>query len=321
MRVVVIGAGVSGLSCASELLAAGHEVTVVTADPPERTTSHLAAAVWFPTAVGPADAVQRWGAATYDHWASEARAHVPGVVMRESLVLLREAPPGPIRLPAWAAAVDQVREARDDELPPGYVRGLRFAVPLVEMPTYLPWLFDRVARAGAAVVTRRVGGLEEVLDLDPHVVVNAAGMRAGVLADDPTVYPLRGQIVRVTNPGLTLSVRDEAHPGGRAYVHPRSRDCILGGTSEVSWDTTPDPAETAAIVERCTDLAPELSGAEVLEPLVGLRPGRPEVRLEVDRDLLPVPVVHDYGHGGAGITLAWGCAAEVAELVGLVSAE
>ena len=27
------------------------------------------------------------------------------------------------------------------------------------------------------------------------------------------------------------------------------------------------------------------------------------------------PVVHDYGHGGAGFILPWGCADEVVELV------
>jgi D-amino-acid oxidase len=53
----------------------------------------------------------------------------------------------------------------------------------------------------------------------------------------------------------------------------------------------------------------------VLEAVVGLRPGRPEVRVELDRSLLPVPVVHDYGHGGAGITTGWGCAQDVVALV------
>jgi D-amino-acid oxidase len=306
----------SGLCCAQLLVQGGHEVVLVSADPLPLTTSYLAAAVWFPTAVGPPAAVARWGAATYDVLAGEAAAEVPGVVMRESLMLYRDAEALLPPLPAWADAVGEVRAARPDELPPGYGYGLRFVVPLIEMPLYLPHLWESVLASPVRHVVRRVAALDDVLDLAPDVVVNAAGMAAGALVGDSTVFPVRGQIVRVTNPGVRLSVRDEQHPGGRAYVHPRSEDCILGGTLEVgSWHTEPDPAETAAILERCTDIAPQLAGARVIETVVGLRPGRPEVRVELDRDLLPVPVVHDYGHGGAGITIGWGCARDVAELV------
>jgi D-amino-acid oxidase len=316
---VVLGGGISGLTCAQRLLAAGHDVTVVTADRVQDTTSHLAAAVWFPTAAGPPGAVARWGAATYDELARQARDAVPGVRMCESLVLQREAPTPGEPLPGWADAVGEVRAARADELPPGYPAGLRFAVPLVEMPLYLPHLLADVVRRGAEVVERRVRDLDALLDLRPDVVVNAAGIAAAELVGDSTVYPVRGQIVRVVNPGLTLSVRDEHHPGGRAYVHPRSHDCILGGTLEQGrWDTDPDPDETAAILRRCTDVVPALADAKVIESVAGLRPGRAAVRLDVDDTLLPVPVVHDYGHGGAGITLGWGCADDVTALVALL---
>jgi D-amino-acid oxidase len=131
------------------------------------------------------------------------------------------------------------------------------------------------------------------------LVVNCAGLGARELIGDHALYPVRGQIVRVTNPGLTLSVRDEQHPGGRAYVHPRRDDCILGGTlDEGRWDTTVDMAVGAAIIERCWDLVPALRDARVLEQLSsGAR------------------VIHNYGHGGAGVTLSWGCAREVVSLI------
>ncbi len=313
MRVVVVGAGISGLSCARLLLAAGHEVVVVAAEPPLRTVSAVAAAVWFPTAAGPADAVARWSASSYDVLAGEAAAGVPGVVMRESMTLNRTVPDA---LPDWAAAVGEVRDALPDELPPGYPHGWRYAVPLVEMPVHLPHLEGEVRRAGATVVPRRLSRLAETLDLRPDLVVNAAGLAAGALVGDDACYPVRGQVVRVVNPGLDLSVRDEHHPSGRAYVHPRSTDVVLGGTLDVgAWDTTPDPAETAAILARCTDIVPALAGATVLETRVGLRPGRAGIRLERDEELLPVPVVHDYGHGGSGVTVGWGCAQDVVALV------
>lgn len=67
-------------------------------------------------------------------------------------------------------------------------------------------------------------------------------------------------------------------------------------------------------------LLPSLQHAPVLDHWVGLRPGRVRVKLaREDLRLAPagtsVPVVHNYGHGGSGLTLAWGCAGEAVELV------
>jgi D-amino-acid oxidase len=318
VRVAILGAGVSGLTTAISLIDAGCKVRVVAADPTEATTSYLAAAVWFPTHAGPPDRVAAWSATTYDVLAAQATQDVPGVMMRESLALYRE-PPG---RPDWAAAVRSVRAATPDELPPGYRHGLRFVVPMVEMPKYLPWLIGQFTSRGGQLDRRRVGSLAEVADVDTDVVVNCSGIAARKLVGDNSVYPVRGQIVRVTNPGVTMSVRDEHHPGGRAYVHPRSEDCILGGTLDVNdWDTAINPATSAAIIERCREIVPALRDATVIEALVGLRPGRPTVRVEeddVDEDHAVdsnVRILHNYGHGGSGITISWGCASEIVDLL------
>jgi D-amino-acid oxidase len=285
---------------------------MVAAEPPSATTSAIAAAVWFPTHVGPPERVSPWGSETFGVLAEHAARGVPGLVMRESLQLYRT-PPGE---PAWTTALDSVRAATSRELPEGYAYGLRFTVPLAEMPLYLPWLLRRMLGLGGTFSQRRVRALDEVAG-GSDVVVNCTGLGARELVGDRSVHPVRGRIVRVTNPGLSLSVRDEDHPAGRAYVHPRTRDCILGGTlDEGTWDTSVDLAAGEAIVERCRELVPELRDARVLEHVVGLRPGRPTVRLEEDEPLSSgVRVIHDYGHGGAGITLGWGCAREVLDLV------
>ena len=283
MRVTVLGAGVTGLTTAMRLLESGARVTVVAAAPVEASTSFLAAAIWFPTHAGPPEKVAAWSRDTFTVLAGQAAQGIPGVVMRESLMLYRD-PPGE---PDWVAAVGEVRDATAAELPAGYPYGLRFAVPLVEMPRYLPWLAEKVREHGGELHRRRVHSLDELTD-DPgnliDAVVNCSGLAAGSIVGDTSVYPVRGQIVRVTNPGLTLSVRDLDHPGGRAYVHPRDEDCILGGTlEEHSWDTTVDLEAAEAIIRRCRDIAPELAEPRVIEHIVGLRPGRPTVRLEEDR--------------------------------------
>ncbi|MEU7629720.1 FAD-dependent oxidoreductase [Nocardia sp. NPDC049220] len=313
MRVVVLGSGISGLSTAAELLRNGHDVTIVSAEPITATTSFLAAAVWFPTAAGPADRVRTWSDTTFEYLATLAAAGTPGVRMCESMAVYRDEPV----VPMWSRSVHSFREAEFGELPPGYRFGFRFAVPLVEMPTYLPYLRHQVDTAGARWVVRTVRRLDDLVDLSPEVVVNCAGLRAGELVDDHEVSPIRGQIVRVANPGLSMSIRDEEHPLGRAYVHPRAHDCVLGGSLDFGeWDTTPNADLTRSILERCRDLAPALADSRVLGILVGLRPGRGEVRLELDRAVLAgIPVIHNYGHGGSGITIGYGCAQASAALV------
>ncbi len=308
-RVTVLGAGISGLACAVRLRERGHTVTVVTADDPLDTVSRLAAAVWYPTHTAADPRVLTWAARTYDELTGQAAAGVPGVVPRPTRMIVRGAHP----TPWWAAAV------------PDFVAGpgeWRFTVPSVEMVVYLPWLLDRFQAAGGRVVRHRVARLSELPALTggADVVVNASGLAARELAGDPAVHPARGQIVGVANPGIVTSVRDEEHPAGMTYVHPRSRDVVLGGTFQPGdGDTTVDPATTAAILARCVELVPELAGAPVLWQAAGLRPARHGgARVELDPVALPggARVVHDYGHGGAGITLAWGCADEVVTLAG-----
>jgi D-amino-acid oxidase len=132
------------------------------------------------------------------------------------------------------------------------------------------------------------------------------------MAGDQTMHPVRGQVVYVEQVGLDRWWLDGSGP---TYVIPRSKDIVVGGTDdEGEWDRNPDPATAQHILERARRLVPEISGARVLGHKVGLRPARSEVRLELEQRGSS-RTVHCYGHGGAGVTLSWGCADEVAALV------
>ncbi|MES5820702.1 FAD-dependent oxidoreductase [Streptomyces sp. RG80] len=305
---VVVGAGVIGLTTALRLRRAGARVAVVSAETSDRTTSFVAAAVWYPTRTRFEPHVLDWATRTYEEFARQAADGVPGVVMRPTRMLLR----GDTQdLPWWASAIPDLRALRADEVRDPFTGGWAFTVPTVEMSRYLPWLEESFTAAGGTLVRRRIDALEQAGVWAP-AVVNASGLAARALCGDSEVRPARGQLVLVANPGLHTSLRDEDNADGHTYVHPRSTDVVLGGTFELGeWDTVPSPATAAAILRRCTELQPALAGATVLGHQVGLRPWRDSgVRLEAD----PHPpgrirrLVHNYGHGGAGVTLAWGCA-------------
>ena len=302
MRVTVVGAGVIGLTCAHRLVRAGHAVRVCSRDPVEDTTSAVAAALWYPYRALPQEAVTRWAAATYDMLSILSVRPETAVRLQRGRELFREPRPDPW----WAAAVPRLGRVRD--LPAGYADGYEFAAPVVRMPAYLHWLLDELAAAGVALVRREVRDLAE---LDADVVVNASGLGARELAGDPELSPVRGQVVRVADPGLAGWTLDEGHPDGMVYVVPRGTDVVCGGLAEAGEAGEPDPAVARAILARCAAVVPELAGAPVLGHATGARPVRTGVRLERVGD-----VVHCYGHGGAGVTLSWGCADEVVRLVG-----
>jgi D-amino-acid oxidase len=308
--VLVVGCGVIGLTAGVRMREAGLGVRIVTAELPLQTTSSVAAAIWYPYKAYPEDRVLSWGSETFKIFEELSQFHESGVRMREGVEIWRH----PVPDPWWAGAVPGVRRCTNDALPPGYTDGHAFVAPVIEMPVYLGYLMDRFVGSGGCVEHRAISSLEEAGE--GSVVVNCAGLGARELVGDPSMKPIRGQIVRVRNPGLDRFVLDGENPEGVTYVIPRSGDCILGGTAEEGeWDTESDPQIAADILRRCVALEPRLAEAEVLEHKVGLRPGRPEIRLEIEDVSESPPRVHNYGHGGSGVTLSWGCAEETLRLV------
>ena len=307
--VEVVGAGVVGLTCALELARAGRRVRVLADRPPAQTTSAVAAAIWFPYAAAPADRVLAWGGATLRRFLELAADAETGVVVRGGVMCHRAEEPDL----AWTTEVAGHRPAHADELPPAVPAGTWCALPVIDMDIYLRWLRAQVADAGVAIAPdRRVRSLDE---LDAPTVVVAAGLGARELVGDDAVFAVRGQVVRVRNPGLDRWVIDDDHPAGMTYVVPRASDVVLGGTADRGAEgVEPDPDVEAAILARARALVPALRDAPVVSRAVGLRPARSTVRLE-RVDAGGRAVVHCYGHGGAGVTLSWGCAAEVVALV------
>jgi D-amino-acid oxidase len=307
-RVIVIGAGVVGLSCALRLQQAGHRVDVLARDLPLETTSAVAAALWYPYRALPYERVTAWSATTFHELERLAADPDTGVRMVEGTELHRRRASDPW----WRSAVPTL--TRVTAMPPPYVDGWTFRTPVVEMPVYLRWLGRELVEAGGSITRMALTGLPD----QAAVVVNASGLGARLIANDTSVLPVSGQVLYVEQFGLDRWWLDGDGP---TYVVPRSHDIVVGGTDgEGDWSRTPDAHAAAQILERAAVLVPEIARARVLRHKVGLRPARPQVRLEEEQVASGTGsverVVHCYGHGGAGVTLSWGCADEVAGLVG-----
>lgn len=297
-RVVVVGAGVVGLTVAVRLAEAGRRVDVLARDFPLETTSVVAAALWYPYEARPQHRVSAWAAASYDVFAALAVEPASGVRLVPGTEVLPAGTPDPW----WAGSVPDLVRTRP---PDGWADAWSFTAPVIDMPVHLVWLHDRLLELGGTLTRIALADLPLPAD---GIVVNCAGLGARKLVGETDVHPGRGQVVLVEGVEVDRWWLDGTGP---TYVVPRSRHLVVGGTFEDDdWDHMPSPDTAAAILERACRLVPALAGATVVGHRVGLRPVRSEVRLERVGD-----VVHCYGHGGAGVTLAAGCATEVVELL------
>ncbi len=307
--VIVLGAGVSGLTTATVLAETGHTVQVLAASLPPNTTSNIAAAFWYPYRTLPSQGSVRRAVVSYQQFAELCSVPGAGVSMRSAFDFARH----PLPRPWWGEAVRNLKAVAPEDSPAGFEHGWCFDAPVIDTRRYLPYLMRRLHDAGGVVESQRIASIADLPGSEP--VINCCGLGARTLCDDTALHPIRGQLVHVDNPGLEHVLLDEHDGGGIAYAVPRGDHIVLGGTAiEHDEDLQVRPDEADAILERCAALDPRLRSARQRAVVVGLRPGRHEVRLEREPAADRI-IIHNYGHGGAGVTLSWGCAHEVLRLL------
>jgi D-amino-acid oxidase len=278
--VLIVGAGVIGLTTAVRLAEDGWNVHIRTADDTHATTSMAAGALCGLAFGEPADKVPGWDAATQRELARVVEDPAAGVRVRSGLLASRT----PIDLPPPMRSLPGFADAQPADLPAGFAGGFWIRLPVVDMPRYLDHLLERLRRAGGTIERVHVASLADAAR-DAPVIVNCAGVGAQRLAGDQRVQPVRGQHVVVTNPGIEHFFM-EGPPGVAEWASfvPHGEHVVLGGSAQPGvWDTEPDAAIAESILQRCIGVEPRFAETEVVEHRVGLRPQRDVVRVEEER--------------------------------------
>lgn len=295
--VVVIGAGVIGLTTALCLAERGLRVEVRAQLASLQTMSAVAAAMAGPPRAPASHPDGRRERASIARFAQLDRVPGTGVRLRRGRVASREPLPVP----------DHAVPCALDDLPRGFAAGYWVTVPLVDMPVYLEYLTRRLAAAHGRVVLGTITSLTELADEVP-LIVNSAGLGARELTADQSLTPLRGQQVIVENPGLDEFFTEIASTPEWVAYWPHPGHVVLGGTQSSDDNSMePDRQLAARIVARCTELEPRLASAAVRGHQVGFRPARATPRLEVQQ-IGGARCVHNYGHAGSGVRLSWSAA-------------
>jgi D-amino-acid oxidase len=312
MKTIVVGSGVIGLTTAIWLRQNGIEANIIAKSVSPKTTSDVAAAFWCPYMAFPKEKCLTWAKSTREYFAKIAHDPSAGIEKRVAVTYLGDHE----EIPWWTEVAEGVADADPKLLSAGFERAFVFDTFVVNMVHYMPYLRKRFESRGGKIITATLDTFRDICE-EYSTVINCTGLGAKTLLNDTDLDAARGQVVRVRKPAGFDRVWIDDRAGDKfTMLVPRQRDLVLGGTYEKGvYSTEVDPEETKQIVERCSKLFGGVTDLEVLGAACGLRPVRSEIRLELEELPGGKILIHNYGHGGGGVTLSVGCAESVVSLV------
>ncbi|CAH0380899.1 unnamed protein product [Bemisia tabaci] len=311
-KVCVLGAGIVGLNTALLLQKEYPElrITLIADKINEETTSDGAAGIFRPgtSFQGPSEEItNQWIIDSYEHYESLLDDYDAGVSELSGFIF-SDTDETITKNHFLENLVPEYREASGEELTVNsktWKYGAYFTTLLINSSYYLPWALKKFTKQNGILLKKSINSFQE-LENDYNIIFNCCGLGAKKLCGDKKVVPIRGQVIKVFAPWLKNFYYSEYD----TYILPSNRDGVvtLGGCRQYeSYSVAVSRHDTAAILERCYELLPALKDAPILREWVGLRPHRSEVRVEAEK-IGKLLVIHNYGHGGYGVTAAPGTA-------------
>jgi D-amino-acid oxidase len=307
-KIAIIGAGISGMSTAYLLSRENdYSIDLIAKDFSPNITSNRAAAFWFPYHVRNDKRGVDWCRLSYEFYNEYSKNPDTGISF---IQIVKGVGHGIQDEESWMSFMPEnsLHKLNDEELPNGYAEAYEATVPLIETQIFLPWLTEQLQNQGVNIIERQVKDLY-TLQEQYDVVINCTALGARELCNDENVIPVRGQIV-LLEPGYPDKIFLDNHLP--SYIVPRKDATIVGGTyeeHEYNAVTVDETLET--VLQKAYSVDPKLKERKIIGNWAGLRPFRAEIRVEREPN---TNIIHNYGHGGSGFTLAFGCANSVVEL-------
>jgi len=231
------------------------------------------------------------------------------------------------------------------------IHGWVFNCIFADWALYFPALIQLYRETGGKITVQELKQ-KDIPELPSNTVINCSGFGSRHLFEDPAPhYLLRGHLLHKPNAPVLTNKQDEivsynytplpsvyADPQGDpcdVYFYPRKDGWVVGGSRQLgtlsedgSWsgdrqqgalyekENTSYPAPIFEINKEIIETLFDRSFGSTDEffPKVGYRYIRKKedgLRLEPE-EVYGKKIYHNYGHGGAGVTLSWGCAFDIA---------
>lgn len=316
-KLVIIGAGIIGLTTAVRLLEEGYkDVTIISKDEPLKTNSDAAAALWRPFKGYPEKQFLALCQASLAKFDALSKDKQSGVTWTTSVEIY--AKDQQHEKPNWMEGLNSA------EIPPGlehlcdqYPNIYASISPLINSRIYRPFLFEKYKQLDGKLEIATIENLNVLMQEQFHIIINCTGEQAQNLVADKATSAVRGQVLRVKLPnkfGPKFHICCE-NPLAFIIYREQTQDWIIGATYQKDdLEKNPRLEDTEILLHNANRLWPGIKEkAEILETLVGFRCERSSLRLAAETSLDNTLIVHNYGHGGSGYTASWGCADSVVQ--------
>ncbi len=305
-QIAIIGAGISGLSTAYTLVNAGYNVTVFAKEFSPNLVSNKAAAFWFPYHVRNDARAKDWCKFSYSFFQQLSANIATGISMVE---IIKAVKPNVQDEDNWLNYMPDKSYSIVEEknLPNGYAKAYLAKVPLIETQIFLPWLMQALQLLQTNFIQHNIEDVQ-VLATQFDAIINCTALGAKQLCNDATLIPVRGQVVLYESGFMQHIFIDNQTP---SYIVPRKDATIVGGTYEEGVDSNSVNENDLKIIQaKAENILPEIQHKKIIGSWAGVRPFRQTVRLEKEGN-----IIHNYGHGGSGYTLSFGCAHQVLQIL------